>query len=139
MTAGLAQLAPATGAFVILLDKQPNGALPAASAVFEDTSTVRSMNELSNSDRFRTIVRRDFAVPTGPLSVHWDGTNTVYNMKGGLTPVATWSGALDFHTTYSGASAGVADIATNNLVFMTYCDNDYGSTRVYVRVRYTDF
>lgn len=138
VTAGFGQLAPGTCAFMFLQDKQANGALPAAGDVLEDTSTVRTMNELSNSNRFRTLFRKDAEVPTGPISAHWDGTNTVYTMKGGLTPVQTWSGALDFPVQYTGVGATVAEIASNNIVFMTYCDHDYGSTRVYVRVRYTD-
>lgn len=137
---GLLELEPQTCIIALVLDTQANGANALASDIYQNPARDTTFNDLPNSKRFRTLFRRELAIPSGSISAEWRPATakTHYTLKGGRTPVYTWSTSCKLPVLYSGNTATVADIVTNNLLFVTSFSSDIGGMAGNVRIRYVD-
>lgn len=84
---------------VLFLDKQPNGALPGATSVF-NTDTIDSFVNINNGRRFVMMMNKVYNVSTGSKT-------TLFIQK--------WM-KYQFKTRYAGTTAAITDLATNSCV-----------------------
>lgn len=106
--------------FMLIVDKQCNGAVPAVTDVLE-TADIDSHRNLSNQNRFRVL---------------WDRT---YDTKDtGKTTIAKQMSGLTIPIEWSSTAGTIASIKSNNLTLLQIADG--GLVKMYMRTRvlYTD-
>lgn len=137
VAAPLAPLRPMTGILLIVLDKQANGLLPAPADIFQAPLEDTSFNNLTNSNRFQTLIRKTFTVPQGNLSNDADTVN--YTMSGGITRVMTVTKDCRIRVDFNGTFGAVDELTSANLVQVVYFTHEDAGTLVGTcRIRYTD-
>ncbi len=116
---------------MLLWDYQPNKNVPAMADVLAGVTpfNARRFMELDNRDRFQIIMSKMIGI----------GANTNDNDNATLTFFCKCSSAV---TTYSGPSAGVADITSGSLLVVLVSDNtatlDSAFFKLNLRVRFVD-
>lgn len=115
--------------WMILLDKQPNGAIPALTDIL-DPPAIWGGRDLDNRKRFKIMldkVRYSASVGGDPSRIY---VHTYMKLR---RPIVT-----DYNT---GTSGTVADISTNSIVMILFGDNaaNYPVVdKLWYRLRYTD-
>lgn len=110
--------------WLIVIDKQPNGALATITDILTAASP-RACRNTNNMKRF--VVLSDemttMRVDTETAASHWN-----------------WYTTLDMKTTYDGNAGTIADITTNSLLFVCFSDEVTNSPQVVVdfQSRYID-
>lgn len=93
---------------MLLLDKQPNGALPTLAQILDDTGSntpvLRPLN-VNFGSRFVLLADKQISV---------DANNARKNFK--------WFRKLNFHTKYNGTGSTITDINTNSIIMVTVSD-----------------
>lgn len=140
MTAGAVGATPAQAARLILLvDMQPNGALPNIADILV-TSTITSHLNLNSRDRFRILW--DKFLTFDPYIVNATASTAVATASRQIQAVKKFK-LLNFEQTYNSSSTGsISDIATGSLVMVLLGSQATGSLdlncTMSTRVRYTD-
>lgn len=123
---------------LVLVDKQPNGALPAASDVFESGTNVFSPINLSNRDRF--VVIKDKMYTLGPAVS--TATANQYAFGGDCIRLCKFYKKLRLPVTFGGSTSAITDLRTNNIIVVLFGSVATGTNDAqldgYMRVRYVD-
>lgn len=122
--------------FMMVYDCQPNGALPAITDVLLE-ATATSMMNLNNRDRFKVIWDKQFALApfntaaAAPVAVGGPSSHQLNVFR-----------KIDLETVYDGTTAGIADIQTGSIFFLSIGTAAAGTGDAQMlashRVRFTD-
>lgn len=124
--------------YLLLLDRQANGAAPAAVTDFLVGQSTTAPRQLANRKRFKLI--RDNTFPMGGV-LNGAGTGSAEPSDRYEKDYVKFKRPLIVE--YNAGVAGtIADIASNSLFFVTFGTEVAGNTDVgctgYIRIRYTD-
>ncbi len=117
------------GVLYLVLDKQANGASPAAADIWENPSDpeVNFLN-LANSRRFVILWKR--AVTLYSTAAAWDGTTDKYASRDRLIQCRL---KCNIPIVYNGVTGGVTETESNNIVF--YYGSRHANLTMHARVR----
>lgn len=124
--------------FILLVDKQPNGALPALGDILEASGSVESPIKMANRDRF--VVLKDKWVVLGPNNT--TASANVISYGGEQIKLVKWFKKVRIPVTYGGSTNGIASINSNALLAVVMGSQAAGENDAlfngYLRVRYQD-
>lgn len=109
---------------IILIDRQPNGALPAASDILEDSASYLSPLNDDNGSRFLVIFDKCY----------------ITNIADGQMRCLKKFKKLNFHMKFSATSGAITSVSTNSLVMLTL-SNQSTNTPTFqydIKFRYID-
>lgn len=119
--------------FMVIIDKQCNGATATVAGVLED-STIFGFNNLSNKGRFRVLM--DDVVNVAATAAFGNGTT---NASGQVRIHKSWhSKNLNIPIEYSDTGNAIADITSNNIFLLAVSEQGVAQLETNARVRYTD-
>ncbi len=108
-----------TSRIMLILDKAANGAVATVSDVLQTASNVYSFNNLSNKNRFVTLM--DKYVDLKSEAAAWDGTNDKFGRS--QRTIKFFKKGLDIPIETSGTGTPtIANIMSNNLLLLQICD-----------------
>lgn len=125
-------------AIMLVLDRQPNGALPAITDILK-SDALSAYPLIDNTSRFTIIRRKDFPTVAPNFGLNVAGTA---NLVGRVDhPLWHFYKKLNLPIRYGGTTAVIDNVKTNNLVLCCYqsnVDNQSSTLFVNARIRYTD-
>lgn len=127
---------PNLARLIIVWDSQPNGALPAVTALLTNSNSISATN-LDNRERFTIL--RDVKFPQGMIS---DTATQAFSNGGNTHAVNLFIPLKDMKTTYSGTTAVIGSVATGALLMFTIGNAAAGNGGIFsltTRLRFSDY
>jgi len=118
---------------MIILDKQPNAALPTIANIFNAATSSAPLN-LTNRDRFRVIMEKMF------VCGYYNKTAT-FSLGDQTSKLVKKYIKMNIPVTYNGTGATIAAIQSNSLLLVTLGNQAAGAGYTFkgsVRVRFVD-
>lgn len=123
---------------IVYIDKQPNGADPAAGDLLNDGANVFSPMNLANRDRF--VIVKDIIKTIGPVASTATAGQVGFGGEG--VKLVKFYKKCRIPVTYGGTTSGIASIKTNAIGVLFIGGNATGELdsnfNGYLRFRYTD-
>lgn len=131
-------MAPASLRIIVYIDKQCNGATATVSDLLEDTThPVQSYYEMDHVKRFRILL--DKVIPLNHTNLVWDA-NTSKVIRPGEEKWCYLNKRLALPIVFSSTTGAITEIQSNNIGFMTVCNENDQIVRVEgtFRLRFLD-
>ena len=126
--------APSCVRWMIVYDKQPNGALPTAGDVLRQLNGTSMLN-LSNRDRFRVLVDKQYAIGgiSDTATQAYAMSPTVYNVK--------WYKSCNLDVVFDGTTSAISDLQSGSIFLLTIGTEAAATAatlQASLRIRFTD-
>jgi len=116
----------------LIQDQQANGAVPAFTEMFTSTNMIVAVNNLANSERFRTLGRWCFRFQAGA---------GIQGAFGRDVQTLEWFKKLNMPLEFSGATGAITELKSNNMYLVAGTgggSDDLVSIQGTVRLRFSD-
>jgi len=118
----------------VVLDRQANGAVPAATDIWTTSTSVNSFLNLANKGRFKILYMWNETLhPTAGA-----GAGDAENDWAGELKIINWSKKVKIPIEFDSTTGAITEVKSNNITIWTCASSAVGSVTLTSRVRYTD-